>query len=173
MTVLFPIVLETEASGAVSAYVPGLPVYAAAETHAKAERAIRTVLAAYLEAHPDSRPDARVRVARFSATARTKLDIVGPAALVGAHRSTRRRGPRERTDGSAAALPRTRRHERLSRRHHADALTELQPSRRLPQPVHQPQLPVSLTPIRGGAAHHFREESWAWLNQSAASKVYR
>ena len=88
MTLLYPIVLETEANGAVSAYVPGLPVYAAAETHAKAERAIRTVLTAYLEAHPDSRPDARVRVARFSTSARTKVDIVGPAALVGAHRST-------------------------------------------------------------------------------------
>jgi predicted RNase H-like HicB family nuclease len=88
MTILYPIVLEIEESGAVSAYVPGLPVYAAAETHAKAERAIRTVLSAYLEAHPDSRPDVRVRVARFSAAARTKLDIVGPAALVGAHRST-------------------------------------------------------------------------------------
>ena len=32
MTMLYPIVLETEESGAVSAYVPGLPVYAAAET---------------------------------------------------------------------------------------------------------------------------------------------
>jgi hypothetical protein len=32
MTVLYPIVLESEANGAVSAYVPGLPVYAAAET---------------------------------------------------------------------------------------------------------------------------------------------
>ena len=51
MTVLYPIVLETEASGAVSAYVPGLPVYAAADTPAKAERAIRDVLTAYLEAH--------------------------------------------------------------------------------------------------------------------------
>jgi len=88
MTRLYPIVLETEASGAVSAYVPGLPVYAAAETQAKAERAIRTVLTAYLEAHPDSRPDARVRVARVSATARTQVAIVGPAALIGAHRST-------------------------------------------------------------------------------------
>jgi predicted RNase H-like HicB family nuclease len=88
MTQLYPIVLETEDSGAVSAYVPGLPVYAAAETHAKAERAIRTVLTAYLETHPDSRPEARVRVARFSNTARTTVDIVGPAALVGAHRST-------------------------------------------------------------------------------------
>ena len=88
MTQLYPIVLETEDSGAVSAYVPGLPVYAAADTHAKAERAIRTVLTAYLETHPDSRPEARVRVARFSRTARTTVDIVGPAALVGAHRST-------------------------------------------------------------------------------------
>lgn len=87
MTQLYPIVLETEDSGAVSAYVPGLPVYAAADTHTKAERAIRTVLAAYLDAHPDSRPEARVRVARCSTTARTTVDIVGPAALVGAHRS--------------------------------------------------------------------------------------
>src|SRR5262245_33015304 len=63
MTVLYPIVLETEATGAVSAYVPGLPVYAAAETAAKAERAIRDVLTAFLEAHPTTRPEARVRVA--------------------------------------------------------------------------------------------------------------
>lgn len=87
MTLLYPIVLETEDGGAVSAYVPGLPVYAAADSHAKAERAIRAVLAAYLQGHPDSRPDARVRVARVSTTARAKIDIVGPAALVGAHRS--------------------------------------------------------------------------------------
>jgi hypothetical protein len=87
MTFLYPIVLETEDSGAVSAYVPGLPVYAAADSHPKAERAIRVVLTAYLRAHPDSRPDARVRVARFSTTARANVDIVGPAALVGARRS--------------------------------------------------------------------------------------
>ena len=29
MTIYYPIVIETETSGAVSAYVPGLPVYAA------------------------------------------------------------------------------------------------------------------------------------------------
>ena len=52
MTVHYPIVLETEASGAVSAYVPGLPVYAAADGQRNAERAIRDVLTAYLEAHP-------------------------------------------------------------------------------------------------------------------------
>ena len=75
MTVNYPIVFETEVNGAVSAYVPGLPVYAAANSHAKAERAIRGVLAAYLEAHPDARSHARVRVARYSD--RRQLDVVG------------------------------------------------------------------------------------------------
>ena len=87
MTMLYPIVLETEESGAVSAYVPGLPVYAAAETHAKAERAIRGMLTEYLNAHPTSRPDARVRVARFSDSGKRTVDIVSVAALVGAGRS--------------------------------------------------------------------------------------
>ena len=87
MTVLYPIVLETETNGAVSAYVPGLPVYAAAESPARAERAIRALLTAYLEVHPTSRPDARVRVARFSDRGKVKVDIVGVAALVGAQRS--------------------------------------------------------------------------------------
>ena len=74
MIVHYPIVLETEASGAVSAYVPGLPVYAAADSHIKAERAIRAVLTAYLETHPGSRSDAQVRVARFSDRQKTKVD---------------------------------------------------------------------------------------------------
>ena len=85
MTMHYPIVLETEESGAVSAYVPGLPVYAAADSHAKAERAIRAVLAEYLKEHPASRPEARVRVARVSD--RAGISIVGVAALVGAKRS--------------------------------------------------------------------------------------
>ena len=87
MTMLYPIVLETEDSGAVSAYVPGLPVYAAADTQAKAERAIRVVLTEYLNAHPTSRPGAQVRVARYSDTAKRRVDIVGVAALVGATRT--------------------------------------------------------------------------------------
>ncbi len=41
MAMLYPIVLETEDNGAASAYVPGLPVYVATDSHAKAERAIR------------------------------------------------------------------------------------------------------------------------------------
>lgn len=87
MTMLYPMVLETEDSGAVSVYVPGLPVYAAAETQAKAERAIRDVLTEYLNAHPASRPDARVRVARVSDQGKTRVNVVGVAALVGAKRS--------------------------------------------------------------------------------------
>ena len=83
----YPIVLETEESGAVSAYVPGLPVYAAADSHAKAERAIRAVLAEYLKEHPASRPEARVRVARVSDRGKAGISIVGVAALVGAKRS--------------------------------------------------------------------------------------
>jgi hypothetical protein len=111
MTMLYPIVLETEDSGAVSAYVPGLPVYAAAETHAKAERAIRGLLTEYLNAHPASRPDARVRVARFSDRGTRRVDIVGVAALVGARRSATkarasrangRLGGRPRAAGAAA-----------------------------------------------------------------------
>ena len=88
MTMPYPIVLEADDNGTTSAYVPGLPVYAAADSAAKAERAIRVVLAAYLEAHPDSRPAAQVRVARFSDKGTGKVDIVGVAALVGARRST-------------------------------------------------------------------------------------
>ena len=111
MTMLYPIVLEKEDSGAVSAYVPGLPVYAAAETQAKAERAICAVLAEYLVAHPASRSDARVRVARVAAAGKGKVDIVSVAALVGAYRSTTkarasrrngRLGGRPRTTGAAA-----------------------------------------------------------------------
>ena len=84
MTMLYPIVLETEQSGAVSAYVAGLPVYAAADSHAKAERAIRAVLTDYLNAHQASRPDSRVRVARVSDRGKTRVTVVGVAALVGA-----------------------------------------------------------------------------------------
>ena len=87
MTMLYPIVLETEESGAVSAYVPGLPVYAAADSHAKAERAIRAVLTEYLNQHPATRPDAQVRVARVSDRGKARVTVVGVAALVGAGRS--------------------------------------------------------------------------------------
>ena len=118
MTVHYPIVLETEASGAVSAYVPGLPVYAAADSHAKAERALRAVLVAYLEAHPGSRSDAQVRVARFSDRQKTKVHIVGVAALLGAGRSATK-ARTSRANGRLGGRPRkptTRRHAKSAGR---------------------------------------------------------
>ena len=47
----YPVVVEQEANGTWSAYVAGLPgVYAAADSAAQAKKAIRTALAAHLEA---------------------------------------------------------------------------------------------------------------------------
>ena len=66
MTAYYQIVIETETSGAVSAYVPGLPVYAAADSRAKAERGVRETLAAYLNDHPATSPTAKIRVARVA-----------------------------------------------------------------------------------------------------------
>ena len=105
MTVHYPIVFETEADGAVSAYVPGLPVYAAADSQAKAERAIRGVLTAYLEAHPGARSHARLRVARFSD--RQPVDVVGVAALLGEGRSARK-ARASRRNGRLGGRPRKR-----------------------------------------------------------------
>ncbi|HZT76391.1 MAG TPA: hypothetical protein VFA27_07025 [Vicinamibacterales bacterium] len=105
MTTHYPIVLETEESGAVSAWVPGLPVYAAADSHTKAERAIRDVLAAYLEAHPSGRSAAQVRVARVSGREKPVVQIVGVAALIGARRSaTKARA--SRANGRLGGRPR-------------------------------------------------------------------
>ena len=105
MTDYFPIVFETEAGGAVSAYVPGLPVYAAADSQVKAERAIRAVLTAYLAAHPGSRTETQVRVARLTDRGQTTVDIVGVAALVGARRSaTKARA--SRANGRLGGRPR-------------------------------------------------------------------
>ena len=87
MTTYYPIVIETETSGAVGAYVPGLPVFAAANTRPKAEQAIRETLAAYLEAHPESVPTSVVRMARVSSMPRSKVRIVGVGTFSGAGRS--------------------------------------------------------------------------------------
>jgi predicted RNase H-like HicB family nuclease len=90
MTSYFPIVIEHETSGAVSAYVPGLPVFAAADSRQKVERAIRETLVAYLEAHPDTSPTSAVRVARVSDGQRSRVHIVGVGALLGVGRSRRK-----------------------------------------------------------------------------------
>jgi predicted RNase H-like HicB family nuclease len=105
MTTYYPIVIETEADGAVSAYVPGLPVFAAADTRTKAEAAIRKTLAAYLEAHPESAPTSNVRVARVSGGPRSSVHIVGVGALMGAGRS-RRKARASKLNGRLGGRPR-------------------------------------------------------------------
>ena len=103
MTTYYPIVIETEANGAVSAFVPGLPVYAAADTRAKAESAIRSTLAAYLAVHPESTPTSCVRVARVADGA---VHLVGVGALLGTGRS-RRKALASAMNGRLGGRPRT------------------------------------------------------------------
>ena len=105
MTNLYPIVIETESNGAVSAYVPGLPVFAAANTRAKAEQAIRKTLASYLEVHPETAPTSDVRVARVSGGQRSKVHIVGVGALLGTGRS-RRKARASQMNGRLGGRPR-------------------------------------------------------------------
>jgi predicted RNase H-like HicB family nuclease len=105
MTNHYPIVIETESNGAVSAYVPGLPVFAAANTRAKAEQAIRRTLVSYLEAHPETAPTSIVRVARVSGGQRSKVHIVGVGALLGTGRS-RRKARASQKNGRLGGRPR-------------------------------------------------------------------
>ena len=91
MTQHFPIVIEHEANGTWSAWVAGLPgVYAAADSLARAKRAIREAVAAHLDTLGDTgqlpRTRADVVVLRCDATATgrtTRVRFVGLGALLG------------------------------------------------------------------------------------------
>jgi predicted RNase H-like HicB family nuclease len=96
MTRSYPIVFEAEESGAISAYVPGLPVYAAADTAEAAETALRELLALYVEDRATRglelpEPQTGVKVARVTtAHGRSRVAIVGAGALLGHQRSARK-----------------------------------------------------------------------------------
>jgi predicted RNase H-like HicB family nuclease len=112
MTTRYPIVFEAEETGAVSAYVPDLPVYAAADTAEEAERELRDLLVRYLadrQARGLPLPMSRtvVKVARLSASGgRATVTIVSPAALLGRQRSAKKAAAARR-NGLRGGRPRT------------------------------------------------------------------
>ena len=92
MAVHLPIVFEREDSGAFSAYVAGLPVYAQGATAKQAERAIQRTLTAYSAAHPDTASAASVKVATvrsYMSGRKPTVALVSAAARVGqSHQSS-------------------------------------------------------------------------------------
>jgi predicted RNase H-like HicB family nuclease len=108
--VYFGVVIEREDSGAYSAYVPGIPVYAQAETQDQVQVDIQSTLKAYVDEHPDLTPSAIMRVARVTHRPRSErlVEIVSTAALIGATPS-RAKARAARVNGKLGGRPKGRR----------------------------------------------------------------
>jgi predicted RNase H-like HicB family nuclease len=112
VTQYFPVVIERESNGTLSAYVAGLPgVYAAADSLAAVKRGIRSALAAHLEALDSvgqtGESGATLLVLRRDGpkTRAAALRFVGIGALLG-RRTSQAKKAAARVNGRRGGRPR-------------------------------------------------------------------